>query len=82
MYNVLQNKSKIQYRFERFPYLIIDNALPEDLYNKLNKDFPNYKKIIGQNDYKENFAYRYSANNSLRDPEITKEWKEFIGCWY
>ena len=78
MYSVLQNKRKIQFRFEKFPYLIIDDALPEEIYNKLNEGFPSYKKIIGQNNYKENFAYRYNANNSLKDPEITKEWKEFI----
>ena len=78
MYSVLQNKRKIQFRFEKFPYLIIDDALPEEIYNKLNEGFPSYKKIIGQNDYKENFAYRYNAHNSLKDPEITKEWKEFI----
>lgn len=78
MYNVLQNKNKIQYKFDKYPYLIIDDALPPNLYNKLNDNFPSYKKIIGQNDYKENFAYRYNANNSLKDPEITKEWKEFI----
>jgi len=78
MYNVLQNKNNIQYRSAKFPYLIIDDALPINLYNKLNDNFPSYKKIIGQNDYKENFAYRYNANNSLKDPEISNEWKEFI----
>jgi len=78
MYNVLQNKNNIQYRSAKFPYLIIDDALPINLYNKLNDHFPSYKKIIGQNDYKENFAYRYNANNSLKDPEISNEWKEFI----
>ncbi len=78
MYSVLQNKKKIQFKFDKFPYLIIDDALPINLYNKLNNDFPSYKKIIGQNNYKENFAYRYNANNSLKDPEITEEWKEFI----
>ena len=78
MYNVLQNKSKMQYKFDKFPYVIIDDALPTDLYNKLSADFPNYKKIMGNNEYKENFAYRYNAYNSLNDQEISKEWKEFI----
>ena len=78
MYNVLQNKSKMQYKFDKFPYIIIDDALPSNLYNKLNNKFPDYKKIIGSNEYKENFAYRYNASNSLKDEEISKEWKEFI----
>tara|TARA_B100000989_G_scaffold291925_1_gene267100 strand:+ start:338 stop:1072 length:735 start_codon:yes stop_codon:yes gene_type:complete len=66
------------YSFNTFPYLIIDDALPVDLYNKLKSTFPSNKKIIGQNEYKENYAYRYNANNSLNDPEISNEWKEFI----
>ena len=78
MFSVLQNKQKIQFKFNKFPYLIIDDALPEDLYNRLNSNFPRYEKIIGQNEYKENFAYRYNAFNSLRDKEISNDWKEFI----
>ena len=75
MYSVLQNKQNIKFKFDKFPYLIIDDALPSDLYKKLNDNFPDYKKIIGNEEFKENFAYRYNAYNSLRDNEITKDWK-------
>ena len=78
MYSVLQNRENIKFRFEKFPYLIIDDALPSDLYNKLSDCFPKYEKIIGNNEYKENFAYRYNANNSLKDNDISQDWKEFI----
>ncbi len=78
MYSVLQNKNKIIFKFEKFPYIIIDDALPEKLYENLKKNFPSNNKIIGNNEYKENFAYRYNALNSLKDDEIAKEWKEFI----
>ena len=78
MYSVLQNKSNMIFNFSTFPYLIIDDALPIDLYNKLKSNFPSNEKIIGQNEYKENYAYRYNANHSLNDPEISDEWKEFI----
>ncbi len=78
MYSVLQNKKNIKFRFEKFPYLIIDNALPEDLYTRLKNSFPKNEKIIGNNEVKENFAYRYNAFNSLRDSEVNKEWKSFI----
>ncbi len=78
MYSVLQNRENIKFRFEKFPYLIIDNALPNDLYQALSLSFPKYEKIIGDNEYKENYAYRYNAYNSLRDNEITNEWKDFI----
>ena len=78
MNSVLQNKKNIKFKFEKFPYLIIDDALPTDLYKKLSNSFPKYEKIIAGNEYKENFAYRYNACNSLRDNEISTEWKEFI----
>jgi len=82
MYSVLQNKQNIQYRSDPFPYFIIDNALPENLYKELNDTFPKYEKIIkehrGVNIYKENTAYRYDAAKSLIDSEITSNWKEFI----
>ncbi len=82
MYSVLQNKQNIQYRSDPYPYFIIDNALPEDLYKKLNDSFPAYEKIIeknrGINDYKENTAYRYDAANALGDIEISDTWKNFI----
>ncbi len=78
MYSVLQNQKKINFKFDKFPYIIIDNALPESLYDKLNENFPKYEKIINNNEYKENFAYRYNALNALRDDEISTEWKSFI----
>ncbi len=78
MYSVLQNKEKIKLRTEKFPYIIIDDALPRDIYDILNKNFPKYEKIISNNEYKENYAYRYNAYQSLRDNEIANEWKDFI----
>ena len=78
MYSVLQNKENIKFRFDKFPYVIIDDALPKDIYKKLSESFPKPEKIIGNNEYKENFAYRYNALNSLGDNEIPDEWKEFI----
>ena len=78
MYSVLQNKKNIKFKFEKFPYIIIDNALPVELYKELSTSFPKNEKIIGKNEYKENFAYRYNALNSLRDGEIPEMWKQFI----
>ena len=43
----------MQYKFDKFPYVIIDDALPADLYDKLNANFPKFKKIIGNNEFKE-----------------------------
>ena len=44
MYSVLQNKKNIKFRFDKFPYVIIDDALPKDIYKKLSESFQNLKK--------------------------------------
>ena len=78
MYSVLNNKKKIKLLDLSYPYLVIDNALPKEYYEKLNQVFPSYDKIMNGDEYKENFAYRYSASQSLNDNEISNIWKEFI----
>ena len=76
MYSVLQNKQNIQYRSDPFPYFIIDNALPKEIYNELIGSFPDYKKIIKNkkiiNEYKENTDYRYDDSTYLFDHEINE----------
>ena len=47
MYSVLQNKENIKFKFDKFPYVIIDDALPKDIYKKLSGSFPKPEKIIG-----------------------------------
>lgn len=82
MYSVLQNKQNIQLRTKPYPYFIIDDAIPINLYDKLNDNFPNFEKIIqndiNNNKYVENTAYRYNAFQSLSDSSISEDWKNFI----
>ena len=46
MYSVLQNKNNIKFKFEKFPYVIIDDALPSDLYEELSSSFPKRNKEV------------------------------------
>ena len=46
MYSVLNNKKKIKFLDSSYPYLVIDNALPKEYYEKLNQVFPSYDKIM------------------------------------
>ena len=78
MYSVLQNKKNGKLLLEPFPHLIIDNALPEELYNKLDSSFVDYKKIISEKEYKDNHAYRINAYNSLNDESLNSIWRNFI----
>ena len=78
MFSVLKNYKNGKYNREPFPYIIIDNALPVDYYNELDASFPNYKKIINNREYFQNFAYRKNAAEALNDNSIPNIWKEFI----
>lgn len=80
--SVLQNKKNIILKNIPYPYLIIDNALPDNIYDELDNSFPEYDKIIkldrSDKGYQENTAYRYGAYQSLIDPKIPEIWKDFI----
>lgn len=82
MISVLQNKQNIKYTKDPYPYFVIDDALPSDLYESLNHNFPKYEKIIESNrgikNYEENTAYRLSAIDALNDQSISEDWKNFI----
>jgi len=78
MYSVLNKAENAKFVKKPFPYLIIDNALPSDYYDKLNDSFPKYSMIMNNNEYKQNFAYRYNASQSLLDNNIANIWKDFV----
>lgn len=78
MDSVLKNYKNGNYNNDPFPYIIIDNALPIDYYNKLDAAFPSYKKIISDREYFQNFAYRKNSAEALKDDDIPRIWKEFI----
>lgn len=82
MYSVLQNKQNMVFTDSPYPYFIIDDALPSELYESLNNNFPKYEKIIkfnrGINTYEENTAYRLGAYDALRLESVSDDWKNFI----
>ena len=78
MHSILKNFRKGKYTSKPFPYIVIDDALPTDYYNKLDESFPEYEKIINSQEYFQNFAYRKNAAESLSDNLIPEIWKTFI----
>ena len=78
MHSVLKNYKNGKYNSEPFPYIVIDNALPLDYYNQLDKTFPKFQEIIKNQKYIQNFAYRKNASQSLLENNIPEIWKNFI----
>jgi len=62
-----------------YPHVVIENALPQDLYNKLAKDFP-VKEMQEKLPLIEGHTYRYLANDVLNKKTIpvSEEWQTFF----
>ena len=58
-----------------FPYILIENALDEDFYNKLSAEFPRLESFSDTANIKENTRYDIFNENYI---EESKVWKEFL----
>ena len=80
MITVLDKFNPIKHYFkDPYPHVVIENALPQDLYDKLAKDFP-VKAIKETLPLIEGHTYRYLANDVLNKKTIpvSKEWQTFF----
>ena len=84
-YNILKNVKKSDVILEPFPHVVIDNAIDEDLYESLSKNFPSPEHIMDVA-YSHSKRYKPHDNNcifQLKNADIvnnscvSKEWKEF-----
>ena len=86
MNSVLKKAKKKNINTEYFPYIIIKDTLDDDLYEKLEKNYPSLEEISKSHSkivrYKKNIVnnsrYDMNANYSLKNDKLSKEWKEFI----
>ena len=60
-----------------FPYIVIDNALPEDTYNELLETRPSYEWIIHHREIEPNSRYDVKAVDSL-GMGLPKIWRDFV----
>jgi hypothetical protein len=65
-------------RRDHFPFIVIENALPEDYFEELVAAFPATEIVTGPGALENNTAYRYPAASVLENPSITPAWKEFF----
>ncbi len=77
-HSVLGNFKNGIYRSKPFPYIVIDDALPIDYYNELDRTFPIYEKFLNEQEMLQNTAYRIPAAQALYRMEIPEIWKYFI----
>jgi hypothetical protein len=76
MYSLLQKKPTVQ--TDPYPHVIIEDALPWDLYGALENSFPESMVMQQQNAYDDGICFRLKADKLL-DPRgsVPGVWKEF-----
>jgi hypothetical protein len=58
-----------------FPHVIVENALPQDLYDQLAKSYPDWK--IDETDPIGNTLHQLSAHKFIYSNDTAKVWKQF-----
>lgn len=86
--SVLQNFKPSHLKISPYPYLVIQNALPENIYQELSETYPSDSFIIENNRRKKtitleeanpNSRYQISANSILDGSvKLTPLWQDFI----
>ncbi len=79
-YNVLQNANKSQIIMHPFPYIVVENALPVDVYEHLETTWPeellssNYENLTDEKGH----TKRYLSSKVLQDKIVSTAWLEFF----
>ena len=78
--SVLQRAKAADVCAEPFPHLVLRNALPDSLCNRLEASFPR-PGSLGFDETKNNFRWDYHARLVELDPTVPALWKDFI-CYH
>lgn len=81
--NVLQNAKKEDLITDPFPFIVIKDCLPENVYQELSKRYPSRQTMFqhdekGHKTIQNNTRYQISAHKALTDPNIDPLWKAFV----
>ena len=73
--SLLQNFKENNFFLDPFPHIVIENALPEKLYNELSETYPTNKfNYTNQN----NAILSINSEEIQKDNEISDLWKNFV----
>ena len=59
-----------------YPHFIIEDALPQDLYDTLEKEWPK-EELLSTTPFDNGICYRLKADEMLKPTKVSKAWKEF-----
>jgi hypothetical protein len=78
--NVLQKISKSNVNMNPYPYVVIEDALPEKIYNELESSFPE-QLLAGDSSHIVNdrgHTRRYLSSRVLEDKKVSNIWLDFF----
>jgi len=61
---------------EPYPYFIIEDALPEKVYEQLEREWP-AEQLLGTQPFDNGICYRLKSDEMLKEGVVSKLWKEF-----
>src|SRR5262245_64766979 len=75
--SVLQRARQENVRLHPFPYLVVQNALPEKIYRELAQSFPS-RTLMSIPEEKNNFRWNYGAKDVAANTSLSTIWRDFI----
>jgi hypothetical protein len=78
MKSVLHKASKADINNWPFPHIVIENALPDELYDQLAREFPTPEVLLNGKKVESNKSYHYNAGNILSNLDLSETWRKFI----
>lgn len=76
--SVLQRATKADVMLDPYPYMVIENALPEDLYQQLAKEYPGYETVVRNRPLRNLLTYDARDILGVAEESVSPLWLEFI----
>ena len=82
-FNLLQKAKKTNIVLNPYPHIIIEDALPEDVYEQLSDEFPETADICfhhsgGIQPILQNKMYQMNGIKSIDNPKVSTLWQDFV----
>ena len=74
MYSLLQKKLTVQ--ADPYPHVVIEDALPWDLYEQLEREWPE-QQLLATQPHDDGICYRLKADSMLRPGLVSEAWRKF-----
>lgn len=61
-----------------YPHLVVENILPQDVYDELEASFPSVEYVADGEEIENNRVYLRTSDRILADPDLSSLWRDFV----